>query len=280
MLSNALLVAIIALGSDPAFGADVSDKIILYVDKTKGCSKENELASNTRAMHTEGDVLTYYFDPNNVSGDVQFIETKRDTVLLTQLKALVSAVTNKQKGALLPECSLQEVTYTLKFKRSNLKIIAKSIDEKSEKDFVVVTGPKENWYLGFDLPINSNKTLKYDQATKSLLPQDQNPQLYLSFNYSFSDVALTSSPKNNTWSLKLLLLASSRPLDSYGLGIGYRLPEVTGVVDLSSFSLFAGRFWYKQDSIAGGVGQLNQSTGKDWRVGITYDFSTGLPWIK
>ena len=131
--------------------------------------------------------------------------------------------------------------------------------------------------MGFDLPVSNRKTLKYDQATKSLLPQDQNPQIYLSFNYSFADVV---SEEKNTLSLKLMLQASSRPLDSVGLGLGYRLPQNL-LGDSSSLSLFAGRFWTKQDGMtAGGDGLLNQSTGKDWRFGISYDFSTGLPWIK
>jgi hypothetical protein len=104
------------------------------------------------------------------------------------------------------------------------------------------------------------------------------PQLYLSLYHCQTDVVAGK----NTWSLKLLLLASSRPLDSVGLGIGYRLPDnIAGIGDLSALNLFAGRFWNRQDGIsAGGDVQLNQSTGKDWRFGISYDFSTALPWTK
>lgn len=287
ILANAFLFAFIALWSSLAFG-----DIQVYTEKTSDNKCSKTLASNTRDV--EGDPaipslfkkdesayeITLYYYEDEVSR-VAFNETSRDTVLLTQLKELASAVSKKAAAELKAPPShicIQASPYRLKFKRANLKIVATGIDGKSEQSFNIVTGPEEHWYLGFDLPVINHKTLKYDQTTKSLSPQDQNPQLYLSFNYSTSDVVSTVK---NRWSLKLLLQASSRPLDSVGLGVGYRLPEDIFGDQLSSFTVFAGRFWTKQDAMtAGGDGLLNQSTGKDWRFGITYDFSTGLPWIK
>jgi len=126
--------------------------------------------------------------------------------------------------------------------------------------------------------------LKYDSATKTLQPQGDNPQVYISINYSFGDVVSDENTFKavslDRLQLKALFLAGKRPLDSVGLGVGYQLPRIDAV-DLSALSIFAGRFWTKQDAVsAQGAPQTNVSTAHDWRVGITYDVAQGLKWIK
>lgn len=303
MFPNLLLAAFLTLWSSLAFCENDKEDLFLYTNKV-ACEEGIKTPSNkldgaidwakpayTRHINgvTEGyfnkDVITLYYRDDNID-KVEFKETERSTVIVTQIKELAAAIAKKNdvSGAPPPRPNCIRASYALKLARANLQITAKGTDGKSEQSFNIVTGPAEHWYLGFDLPVNNHKTLKYDQATKSLLPQDQNSQLYLSFNYSSADVVA----EKNTWSLKLMLQATSRPTDSVGLGVGYRLlPEnlpkqISSLLgDSSSLSLFAGHFWTKQDAkTAGGDGLLNQSTDKGWRVGISYDFGIGLPLIK
>jgi hypothetical protein len=149
----------------------------------------------------------------------------------------------------------------------------------------IVYGPKEHAFLSLDLPVNSRKTLKYDSSSNSLMPQDTNPQFLISLNtMPFGDLA---SPDPIEWNTiykgitgKVLLSASSRPLDSYGVGVGMKLPNIGALgVNLNAFSIFGAYMWSKQDSLsANGTPQQNGATSRGWRIGISYDLGTALKW--
>lgn len=149
-----------------------------------------------------------------------------------------------------------------------------------EHTVTVIKGSPEHWYLGIDLPVTNSKTLKYDSASNSLLPVGSGHQLYLSINYLIgTDVFEADDASwNKRFSAKAFIAAQSRPFDSVGLGIGYRL-RGWKALDLNGFEFFAGHFWTKQDELASGGAQLNTGTKGSWRFGISYDLSTGLGWL-
>src|SRR5207245_7989677 len=130
---------------------------------------------------------------------------------------------------------------------------AVGIHDKDTAKIAVVTGPKQHLHIGVDLPVSQRKSLKYDAGSKSLQPQNDNPQLYLTLNWYLGDLAANQDKlpaiTADRISIKAFVLANSRPLDSYGLGVGYQLPKF-GAVDLSPLSIFLGRFWTKQDAVS------------------------------
>jgi hypothetical protein len=210
---------------------------------------------------------------------VKFEEKERYARFTEDLRALFGKFSKLEAA----DCN-QPFTHTLKYDRSTLKVSAVDKEGKELEAVTVITGPKEHLYLGLDLPVSKRKQLKYDQATQTLQPQDKNPQLYLSINWYFGDLA-GKQDKVSDWSLdrlslKALVVADTRPLDSYGLGLGYQLPKLK-IADLSPVSVFVGHFWTKEDRVAAsGAAELNQGTGRDWRLGITYDMSSGLKYLK
>jgi hypothetical protein len=148
----------------------------------------------------------------------------------------------------------------------------------------VLIGPDEHWFLAVDLPVTKLKTLKYDSSSGgSLQPTESSPQFYISLDYQFGDILEPPT----TWYdphrivLKAMLNASSKPLDSLGAAIGYTFPKWGfGGAELSSLSIFVGRFWTKQDAIVNGKAVIDSSYAQTWRVGISYNFSSALSKVK
>lgn len=263
------------------FGYALADDGVFYSDDklTTPISTRitNSPTDNAKTI-TAGDQIKVWVNGCTYS-NVRFDETERHSRIANDFNALLGNL--KGRATLLESCGPKLYEYPLRYDRAQLKLTAIDLTGKEASTVTIVTGPKEHLYLGLDLPINSSETLKYDATTKSLVPADTNPQLYLSFNYYFGDLANPNESKSK-FSLKAMVLATSRPLDSIGLGIGYQLPKLNALgLDLTPLSAFVGRFWNKQDALAAdGVGLANQSTTSSWRVGISFDLGTALGWVK
>jgi hypothetical protein len=227
--------------------------------------------------------------------DIQIEEKERNSRFYEDLRSVIGKFGGAEKSATGTKCPDLEKTHEQQYPRSTLTVTAVAASgEKENVSRTIVAGPKEHLYLGIDLPVTQRKTLKYDNSTRTLQPNGDSPQLYLSVNYMLGDV-LTSEdakdPKTKKYvrpaldwerlSVKAMVLASKRPLDSFGIGIGYQVPKIDWLgLDLSSTSIFLGRFWTKQDAIADdGSGLTNASTQRAWRIGITYDVGAGLKWL-
>jgi hypothetical protein len=231
---------------------------------------------STRQVASEGTTITVYFDKNKLS-DAKLVEKERQTRLYSDVQTVLGGVL-----AVAP-CDQERKTLDLKFKRATVTITGVDQQGKDAQSVTVITGPPEHLYLGFDLAVNSLKTLKYDTASKSLQPASTSPQLYLSLNWLIGDVLSRAQTKllYDNISVKALISADSTPLNSFGAGLGYRFPELSwGSFDLSALSVFGGYFWTKQDSTKNGVVQTNGGTSRAWRVGVTYDVSTMVKSVK
>jgi hypothetical protein len=234
---------------------------------------------STRQFVTTGDPITVYYDTNYLK-TVKIAEKERQTRLYEDLQTVVSSLNAENK------CSSITVSKALQFKRSVVTVTGVDKSGSDAAAVSVVTGPIEHAYLGLDLPVTNRKDLKYDTASKSLQPASNAPQLYLSFNFLYGDILSpahsTPSKLIDNLSLKVFISADSTPLNSYGTGIGYRMPELEIMgFDLSSLSLYGGYFWTKQDALSGsGVVKVNGSTNRGWRFGVTYDVSTLIKSVK
>ena len=277
IFSAAFVGAAFVILCRPALSAD-SAQNFFYLDEARTEPLPSRWTDATK------DMTVQVFVDGCVYNKIEIEEKERYTRLYTDLQLLVKRAV-AQVG-LEKECkphSLKSEPVKLKFTRSTLTVTATGADAKDTTKFVVTAGPADHLYIGLDLPVSNRKALKYDSATKSLLPQDTNSQLYMSFNYLLGDLSADQDTlKGLTWeriSIKGFVLVDKRPLDSVGVGLGYQLPKFNSI-DLSAINIFGGRFWYKQDGVSNGMAQLNNSTGRDWRVGITFDLGTGLKWIK
>jgi len=237
-------------------------------------------APELRSFNGKDQEISVYVDLCKAKDEVLFEESERQTRIASDFEKLVKTIVFPAEAPPCPNWTKKP--YTLKFARSLVKVTATSIDGKDKESVTIVTGPEEHWYMAIDLPVTSSKTLKYDSSSKELVPQGNNHQLYLSINYLVGDVM---SSKWKSWydpfSAKLLVAAQSKPLDSVGVGVGYRLPKIDAWdLSLNSFEIFVGRFWTKQDKISDGQPQLNMSTRQSWLVGVSYNFDDGLKWVR
>jgi len=216
---------------------------------------------------------------------VKFTETARSSVLDEDLAALIKKLA-KAAGDVGPcPTDLAQrrldgvVQYVPKFERSTIKATAVDQDAKELGGETIYYGPEEHLHLSIDLPVTNRDTLKYDDASHSLVPKEDKPQVYLSINYRVGD--LLDKPKTimDRAEIKVAVLASRKPLDSYGVGIGARLDDLHPFsLELKGLSIFAGYFRTKEDTIADGVPVTNGATKNSWRFGVSYDLGTGLKW--
>lgn len=272
LLTFVCAIAILSIFSPMSRAAD-SDEPSLFRD-----SDNKELA--TRQKLSKGEVLEVFYDPCIVSGKIEFKETERNSQIHEDIIILVKKIADpKNDGS---DCKLTSSKYKTKYKRSNITITAKTDEDKVLGTKALVVGPNENLSLGLNLPINNRKTLKYDSASGKLLPQDDAPLLYLSLDLTPGDV-LTSPDDSKEWkdrfTIKAMVEASSHPVRSYGLGIGYRFSTINSI-DLTGLSVFIGYFRAKQDTLNNEMTGPNQGVKNSWRWGISYDLGTALKWAK
>lgn len=265
---------LLALAGGNALAAADEDEKILFLG-----SDGKELRS--RQILNKGDTLAVHYDSCVITGKIQFKETERNSQIHNDVIALAKKVMDPKSDA-PPKCGKVVEHYTTRHKRSLLVLNATDAADKPLGTKTLIVGPNENLSLSLDLPVGNRKTLKYDSASGKLLPQDEAPLLYLGLNFTPGDV-LTAADEATSWkdrvSVKLLIEASSHPLDSYGVAVGYRLSKVA-IFDVEGLSVFGGYFRAKEDLIAGNTVQVNQGRKNSWRVGLSYDLSTAMKWAK
>lgn len=283
-IARAILVATGMLGyflGAPCALATEEKTAILYASATIDGRGNVERLGNAlpmRDLKSKGQVVEVFYDSCIVTGEIKFSETKRNTRLHDDLSLIAKKLTD---GRADERCGFSRKTYTLKHVRAVLVVTATKVGGEEIESKTVITGPQEHFSLGLDLPISNRKTLKYDSTSKSLLPKDEAPQLYLSLNLSPGDILMPPEESSgmDRIEFKLMVAASSRPLNSYGVGLGYKMPKI-GALDLNGFSVFGGYFVAKQDAIVGAAVLPEQSNKRAWRFGISYDLATALNWVK
>lgn len=239
----------------------------------------------SRMRISRDEVLTFYVDPCVVQS-VTFQEEERHTRIYDDIRTLIKSFEALAANAEDLTCKTADRARTsdpMQFTRAKLTVKALGSDpDKPLATRVIVTGPEEHLFIGVDLLVDKKETLKYDPETQSLIPQDTNSQLYLSLNYQLGDIAgrKASDPFTDDIAFKLFFRAGKRPLDSFGVGLGIRLPDRIFGKELNNVSIFAGHFWTKEDKIEGGAPDLKGGVAKGWRIGVTYDLGSALKYFK
>lgn len=185
-----------------------------------------------------------------------------------------------------PDIKLLEKRGTLTFKVLDTHAIAGTgaEDKKEEsKELKIITGPSEHWFLSVDVPVTKVSEIQYDSSTNSLQKKDAPTLFYLGINYMLGDLYA----HNQSWSdyvvFKALINLSSKPQDSFGVAIGYRVPDIdflSGLV-LDAFTPFAGVVWKKGDTIENGAVQSDHAYGKPtWVFGLSFNIGKAVDWMK
>lgn len=229
---------------------------------------------------TEEGTLTIYYDKCAVKGDVTFDEVERNSRIFDDALLLGKTLAG---GGAKADCqrTFGKATYQTQFTRSVTTVTAKDSDGNVVETKSLILGPRERFSLGIDLPVSNRKTLHYDDTSHSLVPKDTSAQLFLSFNICAGDVVtpLDTFWSPNNFNVKLMLKASSHPLDAYGAALGYRFPALSKI-DLQGLSVFFGRFNDKEDAVINGAIVSDSHIHHAWRWGVSYDLSSAIKWVK
>lgn len=277
------------------------------------------VCSNERLKATRGKTIEvrYVFvwtgtgcpsDPGDIVM-LEATEVPRKTLLASELKEVVGAISSRNLVAMNFKLNLDGAPATSKFlcwlplahvlqrERAtvNMTVTVKATgDTKDVKNnYTLVTGPAEHWFVTGDAVVRGVKELKYDSTSKTVVERDKPQQFYVGFNYMLGDV-LTKYPQlaGERVVVKLMLSPTKHPFDSIGAGVGYRL--IDGVFQLpdgksdnskgdvsGGLVLFVGHFWSKNDKVDAATDAVAQSgRSQSWRVGLSYDVSTLLGWLK
>lgn len=162
---------------------------------------------------------------------------------------------------------------------------AGNADDKDKAARELITGPTEHWFISGDAIVRGVKEIKYDSTAKTVVERDKPEQFYIGINWQWGDVlAREKAFSTNRLVGKVMFLPAKHPFDSVGVGLGYRF--VDGVFSAQDgvsggLVLFGGHFWSKNDKVDATTGAVTQSgRSQSWRVGLSYDVSTLLGWLK
>lgn len=207
---------------------------------------------------------------------IEFAEKSRKTRMAQDLSILVKTVVVMAAKGKKAEIEIYRTTYQLTKRRAALTVTA-SLSEVKTSKVEVVTGPAEHWFLSADLPAAKLSDVKFVQAKGTLEPKETPRNIYLGLNCMMGDILREQQSIFKNLFIKGMLKLSQKPLDGYGVGIGYRFPKVRALgIDISSFSIFAAMMWTKEENDT----KTETLTKRQILFGIGYNLDKALAWMK
>jgi hypothetical protein len=244
-------------------------------DFLKQLAKKFKRASNKRWISKVNHQLKVFtFFKGNVTPTMQTIEKARKTALKDHITLLVKLVV--KEAARAGEISMTENTYTLAKRRAQLTVTV-SQSEGKKVTFDMITGPQEHWFLSADLTVVKLSDVKFTTDKGTVDPQETPKQFYVGLNFMLGDILSNRQALWKNFFFKGMIKFSKNPLDSYGLGIGYRFPPVKFLgLDISALSIFGALTWTKERAGT----QAGKLTKYQWQLGISYNLDKALSWVK
>ncbi len=207
--------------------------------------------------------------------EIKFEEMPRKTQFAKDITQLVKMVLVLGMKGEVTGIEVGRSTYRLTERRALLSVSAAW--QKKEKKVEMITGPREHWFLSADLPVTKLSDVKFVSDPGTLEPKETPKHFYLGVNVMVGDILAGRQNLSKNFFLKGMLKISKSPLDSYGIGIGYRFPNVRVIgVDISSFSVFASLIWSKE----GTEGENNGLKKRQFLFGVSYNLDKAMGWIK
>ena len=231
---------------------DLEDQLV----GTKAAVKETDaLGGAFRWVATKADtlnVVVLFKGSEDTTPQVSYKEAARTTLLGQQIGTVLSTVFPTEKTLVEP-ILVGHDTYDLTLKRATLTVTiapkgaeappaAKPATGKPTTSVtaVLTTGPKELAFLSADTVFNKISQNVYDKTAKTVKVRDAANHPYAGINLALNDVIASS------WNpyLKGMMSIQSKPLDSWGLGAGLKLPSMPlGSFNFNTVSPFVAVTW-------------------------------------
>lgn len=223
----------------------------------------------------------YVFFYTGKKAEIKIEEKKRKTRIAQDVSVLTKlVVTYLTKGE--AAISLMEKQYRLEKQTGTLLVSAclnkdeKKGDQKEEK-MEIITGPTEHWFLSADLIMLKMSKVKFVGDQGDIEPKETPKVFYLGVNWMIGDILKERQNLLKNFFIKGMLKFSKKPLDSYGIGIGYRFPKVRILgIDISSFSVFSALLWTKEQT----EDKAKDLTKRQIQFGVSFNLDKALGWIK
>lgn len=210
-------------------------------------------------------------------------EVERKTQLATDSGILIQMI-KELAFAAEPVVGVRREVYQLTKPRASLTCTASQTvgGQETKAETVVTTGPTEHLFLSADVPLNSINKLEYDDASAQLVERDPPETFYVGLDYQLGDLLSPRRGGLKGLVLKGLLQMSKRPQDSFGVAVGYRVPDLSLLgLSLNTFSPFAGVVWTREDRVtAEGEPRRNAARTRDYVVGISLNLDRAMGWLK
>lgn len=226
---------------------------------------------------------------------IQISENSRMTLVSIQTRQLLSFIkyqigtsaTANYEGEPEPKfCVWFWQKIPLSLNRATVEVSRKATEIlPSPINFTVITGSSEHVFWSIDGTVKGASQFKYDTTNKTIALKDKPDQLYLGLNYMLGDLFGTLPKLDYRRIVIKAMAAPNKQLDSFGIGLGYRLPNTIFATkgkdseDHSGFVFFVGKFWTKGDAQNGSTLVVDGRRTTSTRYGIGYSLGAALDWL-
>jgi hypothetical protein len=290
----------------------------------QGLAALETLSSSTRLVDaTKGDIVWVYafFRSNGTKAvDVKFKEIPRQLLITRQFRKVLQLASKIAGVAAAQEPIAVSITqYELELPRAELTITGKIVaagvaapapDEDPRwivvLDFTgggedvnaatvsatILTGTREAWAFSADAPISGIADVGVDDKAENIELADTPDAFYVGLNYlPFGDVLKPPSSVGEAFQFKLLLKATRRPSDSFGVGVGLRSGYFSNHARfkkntlLQIFDTLAPYIAYtrtrdqQEETNAAGETELVRFKRNDVVIGISLDITKALSFV-
>jgi hypothetical protein len=262
-------------------GSDLPAKLEESPDSVPALLSDLASATTNRWLSRKGDVVNVYC-LSATPCSLDFSEKARPLQLATDLRQLVAIAKQIRKNAKESGLHVRCQAWVLQNTRANLNIkgtiLGEPPDAAQEQSGDVITGPTEHWFLSADVPLRSIRDLSVNKAHQ--VDTDKTPTSFLiGLDYQVGDLFEDTSTRRpfDGVLLKLLIKASAKPADTYGLGLGLRgIPFKRHYLDLSVLSPFVA---WTDERHAPPAGETAQLRARKLVWGVSLNIDKALAWV-
>jgi len=248
---------------------------------------ENKKSSNCKSSRSYGKspVAINVFvlqDKDANPAIIEFTQKKRQSEIKKGLKTIIKIVKAFTDNAGKYSSSREDLgkKYMLTYKDFQINyervemVITVKVDGDEDMSYMSIAGPVEHWFMSADILIDSTSELKYNSDTQTITKKDKPTDFYVGLNYAFGDIYADEQSWTNRLFVKGMIKADSDPLESYGIGLGYR-PKT-----FDSASFFLAYVISKEDEIINNQLSENSARSKEIRFGVSFNIDSALAWLE
>ena len=254
--------------------------------------KKLSAVSSNRWVSIKGDKLgIFVFGDPGTKTAIDIEEDERFTRLSSDLATLARLAANgifRTTGREPKRLSVSGYLWELQRMRSNLTVTAQAHHDGAKKaddtegpkvTSVLVTGPNEHWFLSVNIPMTTLNGIALNDSGVGV-PSEKPSQFLIGINYMMGDLLSRNSP---AWwsglSVGGVVAASSHPLESLGLTLGYRFAATKAYgFELDTFSPFVG--WEQTISESkGSDGSVDKKKVYKFVAGLSFNLDAALAWF-